>query len=267
VNTTSQLNQIRPYLGYSAINYVSTRYFADYNGLQASLLRRFRGASMVGVSYTWSKALANNEGLTESPYVDPQNRFDLSSEWGPTVLDRRNMLIAHFIYEFPFYRSQQGFRGKTLGGWEISGIVQAVSGLWLTVTQTTNDPAGQGILDPSSNAQARLDMTGNPNGGPHALQQFFNTGVFAQVPGGLTRPGNEKRASVLGPGYQIWNTDVFKNFEMRGDMRFQIRVEAFNTFNHVNYSTISTGYSSTDYGTVTAARDNRVMQLGAKFYF
>jgi hypothetical protein len=44
-------------------------------------------------------------------------------------------------------------------------------------------------------------------------------------------------------------------------------VEAFNVFNHVNYANISTAYNSTDFGTVTSAHDNRILQLGAKLYF
>jgi len=263
-SVTAELNQIRPYKGYGPIEYASTRFFSNYNALQTSFLWRFSKSSMVGVNYTWSKALANSQHITGE---DPQNRFDLRSEWGPSTLDRRNMLIAHYIYDLPFYRTQKDLKGKLLGGWEISGIVEAMSGLWDTVTQGSNDPAGQGILATGSNAQERLDMIGTPNNGPRTLQQFFNTNAFAQVPAGLTRPGNEKPGSVLDPGYQIWNADLFKNFEMAREMRLQFRLEAFNVFNHVNPSTVNSSFNNTAYGTVTAARDMRTMQLGAKFYF
>ncbi|HEY4358600.1 MAG TPA: TonB-dependent receptor [Acidobacteriaceae bacterium] len=262
--STATLNQIRPYKGYGPIPYASTRFFSDYNALQASLRYRVSRESMVMVSYTWSKSLSNSLHITGEA---PQNRYDLRSEWGPSLLDRRNMFVAQYIYHLPFYRHQRGFAGKTLGGWQLSGSLQIMSGVWDTVTQGSNDPAGQGILAAGSDAQERLDMIDKPNGGPKTLSQYFNTAAFAQVPSGQPRPGNEKPNSVLGPGYGVWNAVLSRNIKISEHSRFQFRAEAYNVLNHVNFSTVNVAFNNTNYGTVTAARANRVMQLGAKLYF
>lgn len=257
------INQIRPYLGYGPIEFSDTRYFADYNSLQTSLQRRVGEHSRLVLNYTWSKAMANSRGLS----TDPQNRFDLHAEWGPTNLDRRNMFVANYIYEVPFYAEQHEFMGKLLGGWELSGIVQAVDGTHLTVTTSSEDSAGQGTLAVGSNAQARVDMVGNPNNGPKTASKYFNTAAFAQVPAGEPRPADEKPGCVNGPGYDLWNTDLFKNFELPAEMRLQLRFEAFNVFNHVAFSTLATALNNTNFGNVTGTHDPREMQVGAKLYF
>ena len=285
----AMINPVRPYLGYESINYFDTRYFADYNGFQAGIVKNFskaRGAQLV-VNYTWSKALANSRGFSNGP----QNTYDLSSEWGPTGSDRRQLFNASLAYTLPFYRQQRGIVGKLLGGYEVAAIVQAVSGLWLTPTFTQRDPAGQGWQFNVSDSVTRPDQYGNPNlNAPHQTAgNWFNSSkpatdppaagtgqplttagtlaVFSQVPSGQFRPGNARVGTILGPGYQVYNLAVYRNFNLPGEFRFQFRVEAFNAPNHVNPSTVNAAYNNTDFGQVTTYRDNRQIQLGAKLYF
>jgi hypothetical protein len=58
-----------------------------------------------------------------------------------------------------------------------------------------------------------------------------------------------------------------KNFHFSESMRLQLRAEAFNVLNHTNFRTIGTNVTLGTYGTVTAVRDPRTIQLGAKFIF
>ena len=264
------LNPIRPYLGFESINYFDTRYFADYNGFQVALIKTFskaRGAHL-SVNYTWSKALSNSLGFSNGP----QNTYNLATEYGPTASDRRQIFNASLAYTLPFYRQQRGFKGKLLGGYEIAAIVQAVSGTWKTATFTQTDPAGQGWQFTVSDSVTRPDQVGNPNqNAPKNVGEYFNTSAFALVPvtGPTTqfRPGDAQSGSILGPGYQVWNLSLYRNFDLPESFRFQLRLEAFNAFNHVNFDTINAAFNNSDFGQVTAARDNRQLQLGAKLYF
>jgi hypothetical protein len=284
----AMLNPVRPYLGYETINYFDTRFFADYNGLQVGLIKSFakaRGAHLV-VNYTWSKALANSRGFSSAP----QNTYDLSTEYGPTSSDRREIFNTALAYTLPFYREMKGFKGKALGGYEVAAIIQAVSGTWLTPTFTQSDPAGQGWQFGISDSVTRPDQNGNPNlHAPHTPGgEYFNAGkpatdpppagtvpltasgtlaTYSLVPTGEYRPGDARVGTILGPGYQVWNLAVYKNFDLPEQFRFQFRVEGFNAFNHVNPSTVNAAYNNTDFGEVTAYRDNRQLQLGAKLYF
>ncbi len=267
---TQQLNQIRPYLGYSAIAYIDNRFMADYNALQTSFRKRFAKHAMLNVNYTWSKSLTNspNNGGDMGSWSAPQNSYDLSGEYGPSPLDRRHILTVSTVYPFPFFKSQRGIKGKVLGGWEFSGIVQAVSGTWLTATQNNVDPAGQGHFAGGQITQQRTDMSGDPNAGaPHTISEWFNTSVFSYVPAGLYRPGNEPVETILGPGYQVWNTTLHKNVTLPNERRLQFRFEAFNALNHVNFSGVSVKLNNPNFGQVTGARNMRQIQIGVKFYY
>jgi hypothetical protein len=288
---TTELNQIRPYQGYGAIDFVNTRFFADYNGLQTSILDRISKKLTLSLNYTFSKALANDggppNGNSGAQQFDPQNRYNIHTEWGPTLLDRRNIFVAHFVYQLPTHSSFHGFLGGLVNGYEVSGIVQLVGGLRWTAFQATYDVAGQGNAATGSNAQLRPDLHFNPNNDPNRLKvQATNQGpewfkhdigtpttgnpasaTWQQDPAIGNIGGSEPIGAINGPGYESYNLDVFKNFELPENMKLQIRVEAFNLPNHVNWKNIQTQTANAGFGTITSAYDNRELQLGAKISF
>src|SRR5581483_9797391 len=162
INTTSNnpiLNFARPFRGYGAINSIQTIYGSNYNALQAQLQKRFKGDSLINVSYTWSHGLTDAQQDTSAP----QNSYDVRAEYGNSELDRTHVFSANWVYELPFMRSQQGFAGHLIGGWEVSGILAMNAGLPLTITTSGVDPGNQGILGASFSAP-RPDMIGDPNG-------------------------------------------------------------------------------------------------------
>ena len=169
-------------------------------------------------------------------------------------------------------KSQQGLVGHVLGGWEISGITTAQAGTPLTVTGfkgTSVDYIGTGnpFSGGTLNAQ-RPDQIGDANAGaPHTFTQWFNTAAFADVPAGQLRAGTERRGAVRGPGFQRWDVSLFKNMKFSERFSGQFRAEAFNVFNHTQWSGITTAMSSTLFGQVTSTRDPRIMQLGLKLNF
>ncbi|HWX54020.1 MAG TPA: TonB-dependent receptor [Verrucomicrobiae bacterium] len=262
----AKLNRIRPFLGYGPINQIATRFDSNYNSLQMAGRWQFTHNSMVSVSYTWSHALTDAQSDRSSA---AQNSYNVSGEYGPSALDRRHVFSANYIYEMPFFRKRQDALGQVLGGWELSGLVTANTGLPLTALTTSSaDPAGQGTALSTSAASLRPDQIGNPNaGGLTSFTQWFNTAAFANVPAGQFRPGNAGRGTILGPGYQRWDVALLKNFPVREGMRFQFRAEAFNVFNHTNFNTVGTTFGSSTFGKITGTRDPRIMQVALKFYF
>lgn len=264
-SNTTLLNQIRPYKGWDAINAVEPWFTSNYHSLQVSLQKRFQDGSLIDVNYTWSKALTNNQSDRSTAV---QNIYNINGEYGLAQYDRRNMLNADFVYQLPFYRSQAGLIGHTLGGWQLAGVVYANSGLPLTVT-TSADPGGLGLLDSASTAGARPNQVGNPNvgAGIHTRTTWFNTAAFQAVPTGGAFVGNEPRGAVRGPGWQRWDLSLYKTFQLGEKVSTQFRAESFNTFNHANFDTVSTSTTSSTYGQITNYRDARIMQFGAKLDF
>ena len=104
-------------------------YASKYNGLQASLSRRFSHGFMFKANYTWSKALDNTDCCSGNIYNPIPNTYNGSSEWGRSSFDAEQNFIADYVWEIPFLLNRTDLVGKTLGGWQLSGITTFQSGL------------------------------------------------------------------------------------------------------------------------------------------
>lgn len=262
--TEPLLNYVRPYRGFGPIDISSPRFQSNYHSLQVQWQWRAGENNVFTLNYTWSHA------LTDAPnqYTNPQNGYDLRAEYGSADFDRRHIFTGSYIYHFPYYRLQNGLTGHLFGGWEVSGIVYAQSGLWLTVNGVNIDPAGLGLADLIFDS--RPDQLANPNRyAPHTVAQWFNGALFADPPADGIRPGNAPRGSVLGPGAWRWDASLFKNTKVGEQVNVQFRAEATNVLNHTNFDQIGTAFlfDQIHFGQVRSARDARIIQFGLKLAF
>jgi len=123
-------------------------------------------------------------------------------------------------------------------------------------------------------AGGRPNFLCDPNsGGPHTIQQYFNTACFQRNPAVTTTGvanviGNAGRGTIDGPPTTRFDFTMSKNIRLGESLRVQLRAEAFNVFNHTNFQTFgSTNVTSSLFGTISVVRDPRTIQLGAKFIF
>jgi hypothetical protein len=280
---TTRLNAIRPFRGYGPISDFVDIFNSNYNSLQTSFQKRWRDGSLVKLSYTWAHNLGDVDPTTPAGYstssnsgvghTAPQNTYNIPAEYGPTSLDRRNVFSGDFVYNLPFFRTQQGVIGHALGGWEISGIVTFNSGIPLTPrnnipagASAAVDFAGQGCLG-SSPCIVSPNQVGDPNAGaPHTIAQWFNTSAFVPntTPGA---PGNARKGSIIAPGFQRVDLSLFKNIKITERVGTQFRFETFNTLNHTNFNAVNTQFGSALFGQVTNDRGPRLVQLGLKVSF
>lgn len=267
------LDQLRPYRGYRSIAMITPQYDSNYHSLQATAQQTFRGGSQIVANYTWSKNLTTS---INDRTTSPQNRYDVKSEYQLAAFDRRHILSINYVYELPFYRDQQGFAGKVLGGWQASGIVTYNTGLPFTAVTSLYDAAGLGIVN--TNPAARPNLLCDPNsGGARTVAQWFNTSCFqpnaALVDANGNRilvpniPGTTARGNIEGPPTTRFDIVGVKNLRFGERFRFQFRFEAFNVFNTTNFRVLSTNVTAGNFGQVTSVRDPRTMQFGLKFYF
>jgi hypothetical protein len=259
------INAVRPYVGFGAINALQTQFNSTYNSLQVQIRKSFGSSGLIGAAYTYSKTMSNSAS-DRSDW--PQNTYNWSAERGPTSFDRTHILSGNYVYKLPF------------AGLELSGIVSVYTGQPVTITTSSVDPAGLGLLGNTSISN-RPDQVCNANiNGPHqyagsvqaAAQKltWFNTSCFAAVPQGEVRPGNAGRYTVRGPGFFNIDSSLIKNFNLsrEGRWKLQMRGEAFNILNWVNPSGFaSTNITSTNFGVINSFRAARRMQLGAKINF
>ena len=291
------LNQIKPYLGYNAINAMRTIFSSNYNGLQTKVTKKFSGKTYIDANFTWSKDLTNSPA-DYSGFI--QNVYNINADYGRASDDRKLVMTIDGVYELPWYREQHGLIGRLIGGWELSAIYAANSGLPLTVSASggvsvqnphgsqfgapanntnnvVNDNAGIGILG-ADGASLRVNQIANPNAGYGATIRpnkkfeqagtiYFNTGAFQATDPSSTVVANAKRGTINGPGFQTADVGIFRNFRIYNRLVFQLRGEAFNVANHTNVQTIGTTATSTLFGTIEGYRDARQMQISGRFDF
>jgi len=280
-------NAIRPYAGYGVITNRIPVFTSNYNSLQASLNRRFSKGLTVQLGYTWSRLLTTSP---EDRSLATYNTYNLGQSYGPSILNTPQMFIASYVYDLPFYRNQNGFAGKLLGGWEISGITSIQTGQSLSITQGSDPfaavsvpysvgactisasvtscplyPGGLGMFRSGSTVQVRADeILGNVSG-PKTAAKFFNTAAFADAVGHF---GTSPVGAIYGPGLQVWDMSLIKNTRIAEQVSLQLRLETFNTFNHGNPMTVDTNVDDgASFGTVNGWHDPRNVQIGAKINF
>jgi hypothetical protein len=264
-----RLNILRPYRGFNAINSIMSAFNSNYHSLQTSYNKRFGTMGNIGVAYTWSKNLTDNQSDRSNA---AQNTYSWhAGEYGRAFLDRRHVFTASYVYPLPFLVNSSSPLKYALGGWELSGIFTYNSGLPLTVTSSLgNDPGGLGsVNNAASTAVGRPDMVGDPNSGSdiRTINRWFNTAAFAEVPVGANRPGNAGRGILDSPGIVRWDFSVFKKFPIRERASIQLRGEAFNVLNHANFNGPTVALGNANFGRILGARDPRQIQIAVKAIF
>ena len=91
-------------------------------------------------------------------------------------------------------------------------------------------------------------------------------GVQPQAAPGRTF-GNSGRNTVEGPGYQNVNLALMKRLPLGAGSKLQLRLEAFNLFNHTNFNQPDNFLGSPTFGQILSAQSPRRFQLGAKVIF
>jgi hypothetical protein len=276
-STTTQVSSIVPYPGFSnkSFTYQVNNANSAYNSLQASVQRRMSHNLMFTGVYTYATAHDIGSEL-QSSIVDHYNpNYNLGN---PDWLQHHSF-TATYVYTLPF-KNQRSLAGRTLGGWEVTGVVTIrsgglndPSGTFGTVTDQGSDLAGLGV-DPSGGLSygehADIVPGCNPNSGPRTYTNFFNTSCFAlPAPGTL---GNAPRNGVFGPRFWIWNAGVHKDGDVIGEkLKYQFRAESVNVLNHPIPNGVNTNITSGAFGQINSLygpnNDQRSLQLGLRLFF
>jgi len=167
------------YLGYGPTGLGTTATLGDslYNSLQLQLKHQFSNGFLLQASYTWSKLITNINaseagggiaapGNVLSGGASSNDPLDLGQQYGLAAFNRPQRLIIAYSYDLP-YKNTQGFAGKVLGGWSVSGVTTLQDGEPFTVTNsnagTIYSPAGAGFGGSGSRAELNPGNTGKCN--------------------------------------------------------------------------------------------------------
>ena len=134
----------RPDCNFTLVRTRNNGAWSMYHGVQNELkIRAFRGLT-ADVAYTFSKGMDNTSEIFSSTggVSNPvaMNPFDPNrSERGISAQSFPHVVTTYWVYELPWKKSQQGFLGKVIGGWELSGTHRYQSGVPITPVQNTNN--------------------------------------------------------------------------------------------------------------------------------
>jgi len=263
----------RPYIGINTITRLDNMSSSIYHALQASLRRNVGGLQLTA-AYTYSHSIDDSSDRWDYGLV---NFYNPSASRASSNFDLRHMLNVGYVYDLPIFR-EAGLTHTLLGGWQFSGIASFQTGTPYSVVNNGNYSDNAGVAN-GIGTGSYPDLVGNPNSNvPRGLAG--NPAAFA-APRGLTY-GDSGRNLMSNLHRTNFDMALFKRFALNERAGFEFRAEAFNVFNHTQWAPIAgeggsaasagassgtNGFGGSDFFSILAAHNPRILQLGMKFYF
>lgn len=274
----------------------------NYNAMLASLRTRLYKGFSLTANYTFGKSLDTVSWEAPCACTNQTYPVDQTEEYGRSDFDTRHNMNFAAVWDVPFFSNQSSWKGKVLGGWQLSTIVSYNTGYpWTPRT-------GGCIQGSSTGSSSFCDPRPTGYDGTAALantnENFLNGGLFPGTYNGLvcnntttnplgcntvfytpvsstdpfSQPPGVGRNTFHGPKYFVTDVSVGKRFglpntafwgEAAGlDLRFNF----FNVFNQLNFAPFSANTNQTHvdragFGIPTAALSGRVGEFQARFSF
>ncbi len=222
-----------------------------YHSLQTSLEKRLSRNFSAGFHYTWSAFIDDaSEIFNPQPQGEvavPQDSFNRRADRARSSYDRPHRFTGNFVYEFPFFREQQGLAGHFLGGWQANAFFTLQSGTPFTVLNGA-DPTGalNGIDGLVGNA-IRPNLNTNLDLSRMTIIEILQAGgasLFSPLPDSGVRVGNVGRNTLRGDGIANLDFGVIKNTRIVEGHNMQFRAEFYNATNTRNFGTPNSAVNS-----------------------
>jgi hypothetical protein len=230
----------------------------DYRALKLSVQRRAASGLRLGGNYTLSRCMGNTVTSTfqqiGAGYLKPDDpAFDI----GHCLQDRTHIGNITIGAETPQFQSAA--MRVLASDWRVSGILNARSGSWLTVT-TGRDIAGTGIQNQRPN-----EVKDSPYG-DRTLLNYLTPTAFAYPDAGTL--GDHKRGSIEGPGFWTIDLALSRIVGFASQQNVELRFEVFNLLNNFNWGDPVTNLDAGNFGQIISQTgDPRIMQFGIKYGF
>jgi hypothetical protein len=264
--TVSLATLLVPYPQYGAILQTSTDARAShYKSLQIRLQRPFSS----GISFLGSYAYTT-QGT--QAYWDIQDEYDGKLTWldgaysapGGTgvnlgyAIDPKHRFTGAATYALPVGRGKTFGSGMAsaldavFGGWQLSGSFTHGSGPVLNFGT---------MLAPSS--VTKIGQVGSSN-------KWFDTTGFAVQPAYTRRTNPWYYDGLTGPGFSNIDLAIAKRVRITERYRVEVRLEAYNAINGMNWAIPTLTVSASDFGRTNAQAsgyNGRQLQYSAKLFF
>jgi hypothetical protein len=285
-----------------------------YHAGSVDFYHRFSHGVMGRANWTWSRNQDNSTNDLFTSNVNPrrpENWTNLSNEWGRSALDVRHKIALSWVYDIPRAKVDNALLRGLLNGWQYNGswlfqLGQPITPISVNDANGNGDNAGDrviinpnanNLLGSDANLVCRNAATGATSIGPTITAATSTAcGSRANVVGyvatnpaahfiraGLGAITNSGRNIVNSPGFNLWNMSIFKNTSIKERYVVQFRAEAYDVFNHRNFTLADSSVfgstanaTSASYAAVSTTGflnqkqfngGSRTMQLGLKVTF
>jgi len=258
-------------LAFGSVGQQATDGDSKYNSLQASLTKRMSHGLDFLLSYTYAHSQDDGSSFENSAFgTRGTNPFINALNWGDSQFDARQRFVASYTYTIPVPHklTSNGALSRVFNGWRVAGNSTFQTGFPINLSDShfTSGTCWEFSFYgcPDNPSQVASIVISNPRSTSNHL--YFSPSSFVEATLGTF--GNAGRDSFHGPGINVTNLALMKDIQIKEQMRIELRLESYNTFNHVNFNLPTSNISSSQFGEVTGdALGPRTVQLGGKFYF
>jgi hypothetical protein len=202
---------------------------SNYNGLWLTATKRFSKGLQFNTSYTWSKSIDYNSRNNNATVAFlPQDSYNIRGDRGLSDFDARHRFVVSGVYSLPMKGN------RLVEGWEVSTIVQLQTGNPMTFHTTNTGPTGQATQRPNVTGPISVGLFPAPSGSAAQVGYIPNITTLLVNPGNAF--GNMGRNVVIGPGFSNIDFALVKNTKITERFTWQIRADAFDLFNHPNFT-------------------------------
>jgi hypothetical protein len=242
---------------------------ANYNGLQVVAKRPLKDGGVLGVNYTYSKAINSVDNSDSGFLVNYAPDYSLNR--GPAGFDLTHNFEAYGAYALPFGKGKQFYQNglfeKILSGWQANFIISRTSGTPFTVTASAASLNAPGNSQFANKVVPKVRIVG----GHDSSHPYFDPSAFASVT--TATFGNSGRNSVRGPGFFSSSLGVDRTIAFSDRFKFKLGAEAFNLTNTPSFGNPASNVSSetatslNGFATISTAKAPRTLRFEGRFTF
>jgi Carboxypeptidase regulatory-like domain/TonB-dependent Receptor Plug Domain len=251
-----------PYQGWGTITWNNPIGIDNWTALEVSVKHPVGHNFNFTLAYTWSHNLDNAGGF--------ENPYNLHAAYGNSSLDTPQVLTFSGIFTEPWFKT--GWEKPVLGGWKYSDMTTLQSGSYTTfgISGSNLGPITQ------PNMVAPITYTKNSwkpyQNGANAAWFTPGTGAGTATGSIFQRPANGFYGTAgdgneLGPGTEVSNMALYKDFPVHENVGLEFRAEYFNVFNHTNPNGPNVTAGNAAFGQISTAKDPRIGQMSLKVSF
>jgi hypothetical protein len=258
LNVLNPVTRVAPLPAFGLIDFKSSGANSGYSGLVASLSRRFSSGMSLGATYIWSHSIddgANVGNNTGAETFFPENVACRRCERASSDQDIRSSFTSNVLYELPFGHGRallkEGVASQVFGGWQLSGIAVARTGLPVNVSVSRTAAS---LPDGNTTSPQRPNIVPGVSFIPatgRTPQHWINPAAFT-IPADGTF-GNAPRNEIRAPG--TWQLDCSLDKVLLGSDRFALhfRGDVYNVFNRAQYGAPAAVFNTASFGQITTS--------------